>query len=243
MISKNKTKYIKSLHDKKFRKEYGEFLVEWEKSIEELIKSNYEIIELFLSENFYKKIKDKINIKFEICSEEELSKASTLKNNNSWIAIVKQKNNKLDNYIFNETTLVLDDIKDPWNLWTIIRIADWYWIKNIVCSNDTCEFYNPKVIISTMWSFSRVNITYTNLKDFLSLQKMPIYWAFLWWENLWVTKLEKNCFVIIWNESKWISSKIEQIVTKKITIPKFWEAESLNAWVATWIIINSLFTK
>ena len=135
--------------------------------------------------DFFNATKDKINIKFEICSEEELSKASTLKNNNSWIAIVKQKNDKLDNYIFNETTLVLDDIKDPWNLWTIIRIADWYWIKNIVCSNDTCEFYNPKVIISTMWSFSRVNIKYTNLKDFLSLQKMPIYWAFLWWECFW----------------------------------------------------------
>lgn len=241
MISKNKLKYIKSLHDKKFRNQYSEFLVEWEKSIEELLKSDFEIVELFLSQNFAKKIQNQIKTNFEICSEDELSKASTLKNNNSWIAIVRQKQNIFQNKLLSSTTLVLDDIKDPWNLWTIIRIADWYGIKNIVCSNDTCEFYNPKVIISTMWSFSRVNIVYTNLKDFLTEQNMPIYWAFLGWEDLRNIKLEKNSFIIIWNESRWISKDLEEIVTKKITIPRFWNAESLNAWVATWIIINSLF--
>lgn len=241
MISKNKLKYIKSLHDKKFRNQYKEFLVEGEKSIEELLNSDYEIVELFLSQNFAKKIQNKIKTPFEICSEDELSKASTLKNNNSGIAIVRQKDNILRENILSNTTLVLDDIKDPGNLWTIIRIADWYGIKNIICSKETCEFYNPKVIISTMWSFSRVNIIYTDLKQYLSQQKMPIYWAFLGWEELWKIKLEKNCFIIIWNESKWISKDLEEIVTKKITIPRFWQAESLNAWVATWIIINSLF--
>ena len=241
MISKNKAKYIKSLHDKKFRNEYEEFLVEWKKSLEELLNSDFEILDLFISKDFFDSNRVLLNnVEFEICEIDEITKVSTLKTNSDWIALVRQKQNKELQNNNSETILVLDEIKDPWNLWTIIRIADWYWIKKIIASNNTVEFYNPKVIISSMWSFCRTQIYYTDLKQYLEKQKMPIYWAFLGWEDLHKTSLDSNSFLVIWNESNWISSEIEKLVTKKITIPRFGWAESLNAWIATWIIIDNI---
>ena len=168
MISKNKAKYIKSLHDKKFRSEYEEFLVEWKKSLEELLKSDFEILDLFISKDFYDSNRNLLNdVEFEICEIDEITKVSTLKTNSDWIALVRQKQNKELQNNNSETILVLDEIKDPWNLWTIIRIADWYWIKKIIASSNTVEFYNPKVIISSMWSFCRTQIYYTDLKQYL----------------------------------------------------------------------------
>ena len=116
MISKNKAKYIKSLHDKKFRNEYEEFLVEWKKSIEELLNSDFEILDLFISKDFFVLNRDLLkDIEYEICEIDEITKVSTLKTNSDWIAIVRQKQNiKLENNN-SETILVLDEIKDPWN--------------------------------------------------------------------------------------------------------------------------------
>lgn len=245
MLTKNQIKYIKSLHNKKDRNENNAFLVEWKKSLIELLNSDFLIELLIVSQDFYDENKKSIlNIQTEIIKSDEITKLSTLAINSDWIAVVKQKeNSKLDNN-WNEIILVLDDIKDPWNLWTIIRIADWYWIKKIISSNNTCEFYNPKVIISSMWSFCRINLFYTELDQYLKSQNLPILWAFLGWENIHKMTFEKKwLFLIIWNESNWISKTLEKLVTKKITIPRFGQAESLNAWVATAVILDNMVKK
>lgn len=245
MLTKNQIKYIKSLHNKKDRNENNTFLVEGKKSLIELLNSNFELEILIISQEFYDENKKNIwNRKIEILSPNEITKLSSLQTNSDWIAVVKQKQNTQLENNWNEIILVLDDIKDPWNLWTIMRIADWYWVTKIIASKDTCEFYNTKVIISTMWSFTRVNLFYTDLKEYLQNQSLPIYGSFINWENIHQTKLEKSwVFIIIWNESNGISQKLEKFITKKISIPKFWLAESLNAWVATGIILDNFQDK
>lgn len=244
MLSKNQIKYIKSLHNKKDRNENLAFLVEWKKSLLELLNSDFEIETLVISESFFVENRSLVSkYSFEVLKDDEITKLSTLSTNTDWIAIVKQKENIDLKNNGNEIILVLDEIKDPWNLGTIIRISDWYWITKIIVSNNTCEFYNPKVIISTMWSFSRVKIFYTDLEKYLQNQNFPIYGAFMDWENVHKTTFEKWCFLVIGNESNGISKEIEKYITKKITIPRFWWAESLNAWVATWIILDNMKRK
>lgn len=241
MLSIQRKKYIKSLHLKKNREEFQEFLVEWAKNLIELFSSDYEVIEVFVSEDFYTKNRNILkNHKYFIEKIPDIESVSTIKTNNAWIALVKQKENKELKIDPNEFILVLDDIKDPGNLWTIIRSGDWYGIKKIILSSTSVEFYNPKVISSTMWSFTRVQIFYTDLRKYLNNQKEEIYWAFLNWENIHQTKFPNKWFIVIWNESNWISKNLEKKVTKKITIPSFWKCESLNAWVATSIILDNL---
>lgn len=241
MISKIQTKYIKSLFNKKERNENQTFLVEWKKSLIEVLNSDFIIELLAISQEFFDENQNLIwNNKYQIVDKYDITKISTLSTNIHWIAVVKQKQNLELKHNKNELILVLDNIKDPWNLWTIIRIADFYWIKKIITSLDTCEVYNPKVISSTMWSFTRVDLFYTDLCEYLKNQTLPIYGSFMDWENIKNIAFDKNCFLIIWNESSWISQDLNQFITKKITINKLWNAESLNAWVACWIIIDNI---
>lgn len=240
MLSKNKAKFIRALHDKKERYELKLFLVEWAKSLQELLKSTYEIEFLVVSEDFA--VKNRVNlshITHEIASEEEITKISTLQSNTDGIAVVKQKkSNDLQNS-WKEIILVLDEIKDPGNLGTIIRIADWYGITKIIASKNTVEFYNPKVIISTMGSFSRVEMQYCDLNIYIKKQTLPIYGAFMNGEDIHTIPSPAWCFLVIGNESNGISKEIESLVTKKITIPKYGQAESLNAGIATAIILDN----
>lgn len=241
MLSKNQIKYIKSLHNKKERNEEKKFLVEWKKSLIELLHSDFEIEILIISESFFVENRNLVSkYSFEILKIEEITKLSTLWTNTDWIALVKQKENSELKNNWNEIILVLDEIKDPGNLGTIIRIADWYGINKIIASNNTCELYNPKVIISSMGSFTRIKLYYTDLEWYLQNQDFPIYWAFMIWEDIHKTNFEKSCFIVIWNESNGISKEIKKLVSKKITIPRFWEAESLNAWIATAIILDNV---
>ncbi|MBW7954907.1 RNA methyltransferase [Candidatus Gracilibacteria bacterium] len=241
MISKNQIKYIKSLHSKITRNEEKKFLVEGKKSLIELLNSDFRIEKLIISQDFYNENIALISrYNFEIIKENEITNLSTYKTNTDGIAVIYQKENiKLNNN--NEIILVLDNIKDPGNLGTIIRIADFYSIKKIIASNNTCEFYNPKVISRTMGSFSRISIYYTNLEDYLKNEQFPIYGSFLSGEDLHKTKFEKSGFLVIGNESNGISKEIEKIVTKKITISKPGNAESLNAGVACGIIVDNIF--
>jgi len=243
MLSKNKEKIIKSLHKKRNRANLNLFLCEWEKNLEELLKSWNDYVDIYISHSFYTKYSPLLKWKkYEIIDETQISKISTLKTNTSWLAIINKAENKVLEIDKNEIILVLDEIKDPWNLWTIIRICDWYWVKKIICSKNTCELYNPKVINSTMGSFLRVNLYYTDLVEYLWKQKnTKIYWALLNWENIHKTKFNNSWFIVIGNESKWISNEVKEIITDKITIPSFGWAESLNAWVASWIILDNVF--
>lgn len=239
MISKTTLKYVNSLQLKKNRQEEGLFLVEGAKSVLELLDSDFEIVSLFLADTFSHKNSSVLKKhEYQVASEAELSKMSSFENNNAGLAVVKKKENQLLNQ-FQAPTLVLDGIKDPGNLGTIIRIADWYGFNQIVCSADCVEFYNPKVISATMGSFCRVNIFYTDISVFLSDKKQAVYGAFLGGDNIHETNFEPNGIIIIGNESFGISDEIEKKITQKITIPRFGNAESLNAGIATGIFLDN----
>ncbi len=243
MLSKNLAKLIKSLQNKKDRNELGLFLVEGRKSVEELLKSDFEIDFILGTGVFLEKNRDAIkDIRYEILSPDELEKVSALESNNSVLAVAKQKINK-NIEIANELIIVLDEIKDPGNLGTIIRTADWYGIKKIILSENSVDFYNPKVISGTMGSFTRMNIFYTDLKVFLAGQKLPVLGAYLGGKNIHEMQFPAAGILLMGNESKGISADLEQFVTDKITIPKFGEAESLNVGIATGIILDNFKRK
>jgi len=239
MISKNQQKLIQSLKLKKNRIKTSLFIAEGEKVVTELVNSDIKLHSIYCLPSFIGKVNinpDKIT---EI-NEKELSKISNLKNPNQVIALFEiptfKNHAKDDNLI-----LALDDIRDPGNLGTIIRLADWFGISTILCSNSTVDAFNPKVIMATMGSISRVEIIYCDLVEELSKQNKPIYGAFLNGENVYKTSKIDNAILVIGNESNGISVDVEKLVTNKITIPQFGllqETESLNAAVATGILIS-----
>lgn len=245
MISKQQQKYVQSLHNKKYRTEYGKFLVEGEKAILEILNSEFEIENIFCTEIFKEKIADKSKFKnIVVCKEAEIESISTFKTNQTGVAVVNQRNETPNTQtINNQVVLMLDGMKDPGNLGTIIRLADWYGIHQIYCSNDTVEFYNPKVIAATMGSFIRVNAHYVELENYIKTLNLPIYGAFLGGENIHHFSFEKPFGLVIGSESHGISPEIEKIITQKITIPRIGSAESLNAGVATGIILDNIFRE
>ncbi|MGX7689226.1 TrmH family RNA methyltransferase [Flectobacillus roseus] len=243
MLSKNQIKYINSLQQKKFRQEYQSFVVEGAKSVVELLSSDFELESLYVTEDFYKETKpllDKQPLRAEIVGQAELEKAGTFSSNNAALAVAKMKSNQ--ELLLNDTeyALVLDEIRDPGNLGTIIRIADWYGIQKIICSEGTVDLYNPKVISSTMGSFTRVSLFYTDLVKYLKGQQKPIYGAFLDSENVHTLNFAPSGYIIIGNEANGISEAVGEVVTHKITIPRFGGAESLNAGIATAVICDNL---
>ncbi|MCF8296406.1 MAG: RNA methyltransferase [Saprospiraceae bacterium] len=251
MISINQIKYLNSLKQQKFRKANLEFIVEGEKNVNELLKSSWEISNLYALESWILEnetiLKDII---VEPVSEKELERISLLKTPNKVLAVAKIQEQKLIiDKLFPGLILMLDNISDPGNLGTIIRIADWYGIKNIICSNQTVELYNPKVIQATMGSFTRVNVYYENLEDVLGKipKKIPVYGSFMDGENIAKTKLDNNAIAIIGSESQGISQKLLPFINKKIAIPSYnneaSKAESLNASIATAIICHEFLRE
>ncbi|MFN3588039.1 MAG: TrmH family RNA methyltransferase [Spirosomataceae bacterium] len=242
MLSKQQQKNILALHTKKNRQESGLFLVEGAKNLVELMQSDFEVEHLFCTTKWiekYEKLATKVS--HSIDEPELIEKVSTFKANDSGVAIVRQKKNQvLSPEIKKPLILVLDGIKDPGNLGTIIRLADWYGIPNIVCSDDTVEFYNPKVISATMGSFTRVQVGYTSLEDWLNNYESTIYGAYLTGENIHKIQAIKPAALVIGSESHGIRKEIEPYISSKITIPCFGGAESLNAGVATGILLDNL---
>jgi TrmH family RNA methyltransferase len=243
MFSKNKIKFIKSLQIKKFRTEYKQFLVEGTKSTLELINSDYLINELFITEKFHKDhftLLTKKKIKAEIISESDLESITSHSSNNASLAIVAMKENIFISVDKNEFAIVLDNINDPGNLGTIIRIADWYGISKIICSENTTDFYSPKVIAASMGSFTRVQKYYCNLKEFLKASSMPVFGADLEGENVHGFSFPREGYLVMGNESEGLSDELDQFITKKIHIPSFGKAESLNVAIATAIICDNI---
>lgn len=244
MLSKNSQKFINSLQQKKYRQQHGSFVVEGAKSVLELLASDFQTQALFVTESFYKENKAllaKQTFQSEIVSEADLEKVGSFQSNNAALAIAKTKEN---NYLCvngNEIVLMLDDIRDPGNLGTILRVADWYGVKKVICSESTVDFYNPKVIASTMGSFTRIAVFYTQLTDFLAKQSkdLPVYGTFMQGQSVYQTTFKSSGYVIIGNESNGIGEAVEQWITQKITIPRFGHAESLNAGIATAIVLDN----
>lgn len=242
MLSKNQGKYIKSLQIKKYRKQEQKFLVEGAKSIQELLSSSFEVEWLLTTDTFAKSLDTKLinraNSHF-ILSEKDLSALSSFENNNSGLAVVRCKPN-LPLQVHQEYALVLDDVKDPGNLGTIIRIADWYGISKIICSENSAEFYNPKVIAATMGSFTRVQVFYADLVSFLSSAQVPVMGALLEGEVLHGFDFPAAGLLVMGNESNGISEEVRPFIQHALRIPGYGHAESLNVGVATAIFCDNI---
>lgn len=245
-ISKNWQKLIKSLHLKKYRKQENLFFVEGEKAVLELLQSDYEVEIVFATKEFIKKNKIYTSVKIELATPEELVAIGTFQSNNTCLAVAKQKDVKkvLFEDIKQHLTLVLDNIQDPGNLGTIIRICDWYGVNQVVCSNETVDFYNPKVINASKASFLRVNHLYTDLAEFLKKatnEAINIYGTTLKGENIHQLHLNPQGIIVMGNEANGISEDILYYVNQEITIPRFGRAESLNVAIATAVVFDNFF--
>lgn len=237
MVTKNQIKLINSLQQKKNRQSHKLFIAEGFKVISEFLKSDYELEHLFTTQpDLYANF----DVTAQPINEQELAKISQLKTPNTSMALFRIKEEKTT--LLEGTLLALDAINDPGNMGTIIRLCDWFGIENIICSEDTTDIYNPKVVQSTMGSLARVNIMYTDLKTFLRNTNKPIYGTFMEGENIYQTQLDSKGIIVMGNEANGISSEIEKYITNRITIPRFGnsETESLNVATATAICLSEL---
>ncbi|MGZ6538418.1 MAG: TrmH family RNA methyltransferase [Bacteroidia bacterium] len=249
MLSKNQIKFVNSLKQKKFREERNLFIAEGTKIVSELLSSVIRVKQIYATSAYLRNntIANSIE-RFEI-KEAELERISALTSANEVLAVCEIPNYELNiDDLKNKLTLALDDIKDPGNLGTIIRIADWFGIENIICSNETADAFNTKVVQATMGSVARIKVYYTDLEEMFKAQslkfKAPVYGALLEGKNIHNEKLSADGFIVIGNESKGISDKLMPYITDKISIPSFshyktgGEAESLNAAIATSVICS-----
>ena len=243
MLGKSQAKYIQSLGQKKVRDEKGLFIAEGPKIMAELIAmAKEEIVQLFAVKEWLLQNEDACaGIAAMEVSEVELGKISQMSTPNKVVATVRKPVHEDIGSAKGIVSIALDTIQDPGNLGTIIRIADWFNIRHVICSKDCADVYNPKVVQSTMGSIMRVQTQYTDLPAWLEDQKdVYIYAAALEGQNIATTKKITEGIVVIGNESKGISPEIMKLVDVKITIPGKGNAESLNAAVATGIILSHI---
>ena len=236
MLSKNQIKLITSLQQKKYRKQEQLFFAEGVKVVQELLHSNFELQELFTTkQDFLSVSKDNLHA----ISEAELKKISALATPNSCLAVFKipkAKEMKESGLI-----LALDDVRDPGNLGTIIRLCDWFGIETLFCSEETVDIYNPKVVQATMGSISRVNVVYGDLENFLVKTKLTVFGTCMDGKNIYQESLPNDGVIVMENESNGISEAVEKLVTDRISIPRFGDlqiTESLNVATATAIILS-----
>ncbi|MBK85877.1 MAG: RNA methyltransferase [Flavobacteriaceae bacterium] len=241
MLTKNQLKRIISLRQKKYRLKQQLFIAEGPKVIFEFLNSNYELVEIFSTSQHYNQFKAKFNI----ISEEELNKISLLTTPNKLLAIFKiPQPLKVDT---SKLILALDEINNPGNLGTIIRLCDWFGVKDLVCSNNTVDCYNYKVVQSAMGSHIRVNISYVDLEYFLEKSSNVIGTFTESKNSIYETQLPSSSSVIVLgNEANGISSKIASKINMGLTIPRFGtkkNAESLNVANSAAIILSEFKRK
>jgi TrmH family RNA methyltransferase len=236
MITKNQIKLIKSLTSKKNRVKHQLFVVEGEKNIAELLSSNYEIVSLFANIDWINKNLNEIVIKV---TNAELERISNLNNPNNVLALVKIKNHIVRSS--DGCILVLDNINDPGNLGTIIRMCDWFGIKTIVCSINTVDSYNPKVVQSAMGSVFRVDIVYADLSEYLEGIQTPIFGSFLNGDNVKEIAFPDDIHLVMGNESNGISKDLSKFITNKVKINNIGKTtESLNVAMAASILLYEI---
>lgn len=243
MLSKRLIKYFKSLQLKKYRKEEQKFLVEGAKGVEELLKSELKINYLLLTEDFKAKLPSDLVLRGEVIdvTEKELVGAGTFQSNNAGLAVVEMPEHGALRLDHKELVLALDNVRDPGNLGTIVRIADWYGIEKIVCSPECADVYNPKVINASMGSFTRVKVWYQSLPEFLQTNPQRVYAALLEGDSIYETKLLPSGILLMGNESKGIREELIPLIDQAVHIPRRGGAESLNVSVATAVILDNFF--
>jgi RNA methyltransferase, TrmH family len=235
-ISKVQIKSIRALTQKKFREEQQLFVVEGDKMVHEAIELVPEQIEaIYATEDFL--INLTTDLPCYVCSSKELMQLSNLKSPNKALLVLKQNKNR---GLLKTRSIVLDGVQDPGNLGTIMRLADWFGISQIICSEDTVDCYNPKVIQATMGAVFRVNVHYTDLTVFLKNTQQKIYGALLEGVNYREVTYEKDALLLMGNEGKGIRSEILPFIQEAVTIPKLGVAESLNVSTATAILLAEM---
>lgn len=242
MLSKNQSKLLRSLQRKKIRQQEGLFLVEGGKAVRELLAGNWPLHSLYVSQKFAADVAIPAGIQPVVCTPEALAAAGSLVTNRDAIAVAKILPEAAPQQQSGEWTLALDGINDPGNLGTLIRIADWYGIRQLVCSPDTVDVYNPKVIAASMGSFLRVRTYYRPLGDWLdNLQNVPVLGAYL--EGTSVHQLppiSSGGVLLMGSESHGISAELAERISCRVTIPSFGGAESLNVAMATAVLCDNL---
>jgi TrmH family RNA methyltransferase len=235
-ISKSQLKLITSLSQKKYRQKHNLFIAEGIKVVNELLNSSFEVELIFCTNDFQTTLPEN---KITRVSETELKKISTLKSPNKVLSLFKIPEEKpIQN---SGLILALDAINDPGNLGTIIRLCDWFGIAQLVCSKDTVDCYNQKVVQASMGSLTRIKIQYLDLKNYFSESLLPTFIADMNGENVYQTVLPKEGILILGNEANGVSEEIKKKIKHKISIPRFGETqktESLNVATAAAILIS-----
>ncbi|TVZ27327.1 TrmH family RNA methyltransferase [Gillisia sp. Hel_I_86] len=241
MVSKSQIKLITSLEQKKHRTKLGLFVVEGKKGIEELLESNFELHFLYTTQDIFNAPREKKHL----ISEVELKKISSLVTPQIGLAVFRipvENEIKLKGLV-----MALDGVRDPGNLGTIIRLCDWFGVETLVCSLDTVDCYNSKVVQATMGSIARVDVHYLDLALFLEENNSHFkVGTFMEGENIFVTNMPKAAIVVLGNEAHGISNNIEKLIEKKINIPQFSNVkntESLNVATATAVLLSEIRRK
>ncbi|WP_031428094.1 TrmH family RNA methyltransferase [Flavimarina sp. Hel_I_48] len=238
MVAKSQIKLITSLAQKKYRQQHGLFVVEGIKGIQELLQSRFKLHSLYVLEEHKTDFPGQKTIEID---QKTLKKVSFLKSPQKALAVFEIPEESKAELPGQGLQLVLDDVRDPGNLGTIIRLCDWFGITHLICSAQTVDCYNPKVVQATMGSLGRVHITYRDLTIFLAEQKLPVYGAFMDGTAIYKEKLPENAVLVLGNEGNGISTEVEKHVQHRISIPQFGSptAESLNVATAGAILINT----
>ena len=239
MLTKNELKYIQSLYHKKQRDEEQLFIAEGPKLVDELIKSDVVVRQVYALATWIQD-NEAVRVPVKEVSAVELSRISNLQTPNEVLAIAEQSFPYAEPVLKNHLSLLLDGIQDPGNMGTILRIADWFGINQVICSNDCVDKYNTKVVQSTMGSIVRVKCWYKDLEEWNANDAIPFYGALLHGQNIFSVNRVKEGVLIIGNESKGIREPMLSKITHPVTIPRIGDAESLNAAVATGIILGCL---
>jgi TrmH family RNA methyltransferase len=236
MVSKNQIKLITSLQQKKYRIANQMFFAEGIKVIQELLLSNFELVHLYTTQNDFGTVS---NDKKTVIDEGDLKKITSLATPNTCLAVFKMADEKP---VINTGLIVaLDSIRDPGNMGTILRLCDWFGVQQIVCSKETVDLYNPKVVQATMGSITRINVSYLDLSDYISSSKMPVFGTFMDGDNIYKSILPQNAIIIMGNEANGISKEIENRIKNRLSIPRFGtiqKTESLNVATATGIVLS-----
>ena len=236
MVSKNQIKLITSLHHKKYRSEHQLFIAEGVKVIQELLESKFELQQLLITNDELANVNPSRKV---FVSEQEMKKISALSTPSSCLAVFKMQ--PVPPVEYKGLIVALDDIRDPGNFGTIIRLCDWFGVKQLICSKETVDVYNPKVIMSTMGSIARVHINYVDLEQFVADSPLPVFGTFMDGAVVYSQNLPEEGILVMGNEANGISSELGKIIQNRLSIPRFGDlqqTESLNVATATAIFLN-----
>lgn len=227
MISKNQIKFVRQLEQKKYRRKEGLFVAEGPKVVGDLLRAGFKAHTIFATSEW-----ESQGQTFQEVSDEELRRVSFLQHPQRVLALFFIPTESVPSV--SSLSLALDDVQDPGNLGTIIRIADWFGIDTIYCSENTADAWSPKVVQATMGSIARVNIIYTDLQELISKAQVPVYGTLLDGQDIYTQELSKEGIIVMGNEGNGISAPIRKLINRRLLIPQFHEGpESLNVAIAT----------